>query len=207
MTRILVLYYSSYGHVRTLAQAEAEGARSVAGARVDIRRVPETVPDDIRRKAGFAADDTPVATPDDLEAYDAIIFGTPTRFGMMAGQMKTFLDQAGGIWARNALVGKVAAVFASTGSQHGGHEATLLATQIPLQHFGMLIVGMPYSFAGQTTADEIIGGAPYGAGTIAGADGARVPTETDLAGARFQGAHVARIAARLAKPDHQREVA
>ena len=139
-----------------------------------------------------------MAAPADLEAYDAIIFGTPTLFGMMAGQMKTFLDQAGGLWARNALVGKVAAVFASTGSQHGGHEATLLSTQIPLQHFGMLIAGMPYSFAGQTTAEGIVGGAPYGAGTIAGADGARAPTQTDLAGARFQGAHVARIAARLA---------
>jgi NAD(P)H dehydrogenase (quinone) len=134
----------------------------------------------------------------DLEAYYAIIFGTPTLFGMMAGQMKSFLDQAGGLWARNALVGKVAAVFTSTGSQHGGHEATLLSTQIPLQHFGMLIAGMPYTFAGQTTAEGIVGGAPYGAGTIAGADGARSPAKTDLAGARFQGAYVARIAARLA---------
>ena len=181
MTRVLVLYYSSYGHVRALAQAEVEGARSVPGTHVDMRRVPETVSEEIRQKVGFVQDDTPVAAPADLEAYDAIIFGTPTLFGMMAGQMKSFLDQAGGLWARNALVGKVAAVFASTGSQHGGHEATLLSTQIPLQHFGMLIAGMPYS-----------------AGTIAGADGSRAPTETDLAGARFQGAHVARIAARLA---------
>ncbi|WP_417494383.1 NAD(P)H:quinone oxidoreductase [Maricaulis sp.] len=198
MTRILVLYYSSYGHVRTLAQAEVDGARSVPGTRVDLRRVPETVPEEIRRKAGFIDDDTLLATPADLENYDGIIFGTPTMFGMMAGQMKSFLDQAGGLWARNALVGKVAAVFASTGSQHGGHEATLLSTQIPLQHFGMLIAGMPYTFAGQTSADGIIGGAPYGAGTIAGADGSRAPTRIDLAGARFQGAHVARIAARLA---------
>lgn len=135
MTRILVLYYSSYGHVRALAQAEAEGARSVPGTHVDIRRVPETVSQEIRQKAGFASDDTPIADPADLEAYDAIIFGTPTRFGMMAGQMKTFLDQAGGLWARNALVGKLAAVFASTGSQHGGHEATLLSTQIPAPAF------------------------------------------------------------------------
>ncbi|WP_127563078.1 NAD(P)H:quinone oxidoreductase [Nioella ostreopsis] len=207
MTRILVLYYSSYGHVRRMAEAEAEGARSVPGTQVDLRRVPETVPHDIRQKAGFISDDTPVATPADLEHYDAIIFGTPTLFGMMAGQMKSFLDQAGGLWARNALVGKVAAVFASTGSQHGGHEATLLTFQIPLQHFGMLIAGMPYSFAGQTTADEIVGGAPYGAGTIAGADGSRSPTETDLAGARFQGAHVARIAARLAAADQNEEAA
>lgn len=198
MTRILILYYSSYGHVRALAQAEAEGARGVPGTHVDLRRVPETVPAEIQQTAGFSLDNTPVATPADLEAYDAIIFGTPTLFGMMAGQMKSFLDQAGGLWARNALVGKVAAVFTSTGSQHGGHEATLLSTQIPLQHFGMLIAGMPYSFAGQTTAEGIVGGAPYGAGTIAGVDGSRTPTETDLSGARFQGAYVARIATRLA---------
>lgn len=201
MTRVLVLYYSSYGHVRSLAEAEADGARSVPGTHVDIRRVPETVPQEIRERAGFVTDDTPLAAPADLEAYDAIIFGTPTQFGMMAGQMKSFLDQAGGLWARNALVGKVAAVFTSTGSQHGGHEATLLTTQIPLQHFGMLIAGMPYTFAGQTTGEGIVGGAPYGAGTIAGADGSRSPTPTDLAGARFQGAHVARIAAHLAGAD------
>lgn len=197
MTRVLVLYYSSYGHVRALAEAEAEGARSVPGTTVDIRRVPETVPEEVRANSGFVADDTPEAAPADLADYDAILFGTPTRFGMMAGQMKQFLDQAGGLWAQNALVGKVAGVFASTGSQHGGHEATLLSTQIPLQHFGMLIAGMPYTFAGQTSREGIIGGAPYGAGTIAGADGALQPTETDLAGARFQGAHVAQIAAQL----------
>jgi NAD(P)H dehydrogenase (quinone) len=207
MTRILVLYYSSYGHVRALAEAEADGARSIPGTTVDLRRVPETVPETVRQSAGFVEDDTPVAAPADLEAYDAIIFGTPTLFGMMAGQMKTFLDQAGGLWARNALVGKVGAVFASTGSQHGGHEATLLSTQIPLQHFGMLIAGMPYSFAGQTSATAIIGGAPYGAGTIAGADGSRAPSETDLAGARFQGAHVARIAVQLTAAARQKEVA
>ncbi|MGI3164804.1 NAD(P)H:quinone oxidoreductase [Pseudooceanicola sp. 200-1SW] len=207
MTRVLVLYYSSYGHVRALAQAEAEGARSVAGTQVDLRRVPETLPEEIRRKAGFAADDTALASPADLEAYDGILLGTPTLFGMMAGQMKSFLDQAGGLWARNALVGKVAGVFASTGSQHGGHEATLLSSQIPLQHFGMLIAGMPYTFAGQTGAAEILGGAPYGAGTIAGADGSRAPTETELSGARFQGAHVARIAARLAGADLARAAA
>ncbi|WP_238365359.1 NAD(P)H:quinone oxidoreductase [Mesobacterium pallidum] len=198
MTHILVLYYSSYGHVRALAQAEAEGARSVPGTRVDLLRVPETMPEAARRAAGFAPDDTPEATPADLADYDGIILGTPTRFGLMAGQMKQFLDQAGGLWARNALEGRVGAVFASTGSQHGGHEATLLTTQVPLMHFGMVIAGLPYSFAGQTTRDGIIGGAPYGAGTIAGADGALLPTETDLAGARYQGAHVARLAARLA---------
>ena len=207
MTRVLVLYYSSYGHVRSLAQAEAEGARSVAGTHVDMRRVPETVPETVRQQAGFVEDDTPLASPADLKHYDAIIFGTPTLFGMMAGQMKSFLDQAGGLWARNALVGKVAAVFASTGSQHGGHEATLLSTQIPLQHFGMLIAGMPYTYAGQTSADEIVGGAPYGAGTIAGSDGSRTPSEKDLAGARFQGAHIARIAARLAGANLQGEAA
>jgi NAD(P)H dehydrogenase (quinone) len=207
MTRILVIYYSSYGHVRALAEAEAEGARSIPGTTVDLRRVPETVPQAVRESAGFVADDTPVAVPADLADYDGIIFGTPTRFGMMAGQMKQFLDQAGGLWARNALVGKVAGVFASTGSQHGGHEATLLSTHIPLMHFGMLIAGLPYTFAGQTTGDGIVGGAPYGAGTIAGADGARQPTETDLAGARFQGAHVAEVAARLAIAARPREAA
>ena len=207
MPRILVLYYSSYGHVRALARAEAEGARSVPGAQVDIRRVPETVPEAVRRSAGYVADDTPVAAPADLADYDAIIFGTPTRFGMMAAQMKQFFDMAGGLWAQNALVGQVGAVFASTGSQHGGHEATLLTTQIPLQHFGMTVVGLPYRFAGQTARDGIIGGAPYGAGTIAGADGALAPTETDLEGARFQGAHVARIAAALAAVSREQEAA
>ncbi|PHR25721.1 MAG: NAD(P)H:quinone oxidoreductase [Hoeflea sp.] len=191
MPRILVLYYSSYGHVRALAEAEAEGALSVAGTTVDIRRIPETVPEPVRQAAGYIDDDTPVATPADLAAYDGIIF----------------LDQAGGLWAENALVGKVASVFASTGSQHGGHEATLLSTHIPLMHFGMLIAGLPYTFAGQTSADGIIGGAPYGAGTIAGADGSRAPTETDLAGARFQGRHVAELTARLTAGLAVREVA
>ncbi|MBY6059547.1 NAD(P)H:quinone oxidoreductase [Leisingera daeponensis] len=207
MTRILVLYYSSYGHVRALAEAEAEGARSVLGTTVHIRRVPETVSEADRESAGYMADDTPEAAPADLADYDGILFGTPTRFGMMAGQMKQFLDQAGGLWAGNALVGKVAGVFASTGSQHGGHEATLLSTQIPLQHFGMLIAGLPYTFAGQTSREGIIGGAPYGAGTIAGADGSLEPTETDLAGARFQGAHVARVAAQLAAGADRMEAA
>lgn len=197
MTRILVLYYSSYGHVRTLADAVAEGARTVPGVTVDIRRIPETVPEEVRKSSGFVDDDTAVAKPADLADYDGILFGTPTRFGLMAGQMKQFIDQAGGLWMRNALVGKVAGVFASTGSQHGGHEATMLSTQIALQHFGLLVAGLPYSFAGQTLGDGIIGGAPYGAGTIAGSDGGFSPNATELAGARFLGAHVADIAARL----------
>ncbi len=198
MTRILVLYYSSYGHVRTLAAAAAEGVRAVPGATVDVRRIPETVPEDVRKSAGFVEDDTVTATPTDLADYDGILFGTPTRFGLMAGQMKQFLDQAGGLWARNALVGKVAGVFVSTGSQHGGHEATMLSTQIALQHFGMLIAGLPYSFSGQTSGAHIIGGSPYGAGTIAGADGDLSPNAIELAGARFLGSHVASIAAKLA---------
>ncbi|WP_212525792.1 NAD(P)H:quinone oxidoreductase [Actibacterium sp. MT2.3-13A] len=198
MTRVLVLYYSSYGHIRALAEAEADGARSVPGVTVDLRRVPETVPPAIRESAGYLPDDRPEARVADLPAYDAIILGTPTRFGNMAAQVKQFLDTAGGLWAQNALVGKVGAVFTSTGSQHGGHEAAVLSTHVPMLHFGMLIAGMPYSFAGQMRMDEIVGGSPYGAGTVAGGDGSRQPSETELAGARFQGRHVARIAARLA---------
>ena len=198
MTKVLVLYYSSYGHIRQMADAEAEGARSVPGVQVDIRRVPETVPAEIRAQAGFIEDDTPEAKVSDLPQYDAIIIGTPTRFGNMAAQMKQFFDMAGGLWAQNALVGKVGAVFTSTGSQHGGHEAAVLSTQLPLMHFGMLVTGLPYTFAGQTRMDEIVGGSPYGAGTVAGGDGSRQPSETELDGARFQGRHVAQIAARLA---------
>ena len=198
MTRILVLYYSSYGHVRELAEAEAEGARSVPGVQVDLRRVPETVPPAVRARAAFQPDDTPDIAVEELPQYDGIILGTPTHFGTMAGSVKQFIDQAGGLWARNALAGKVGAVFTSTGSQHGGHEMTVLSTHIPLLHFGMVIVGMPYTFKGQTRQDEIVGGSPYGAGTIAGADGSRRPTANDLAGARFQGRHVARVAGALA---------
>ena len=197
MTRILVLYYSSYGHVRALAEAEVEGARSVPGVQVDLRRVPETVPLSVRQRAGFQTDDTPEMAVEELPQYDAIILGTPTHFGTMAGAVKQFIDQAGGLWARNALTGKVGAVFTSTGSQHGGHEMTVLSTHVPLLHFGMVIVGMPYTFKGQTRHDEIVGGSPYGAGTIAGADGSRQPTAIDLAGARFQGRHVARVASAL----------
>lgn len=197
MTHVLVLYYSSYGHVRELAEAEAKGARSVPGVHVDVRRIPETVPQAVRERAGFQPDDTPEIDVNELQNYDAIILGTPTHFGTMAGSVKQFIDQAGGLWARNALVGKVGAVFTSTGSQHGGHEMTVLSTHIPLFHFGMVVVGMPYTFAGQTRQDEIVGGSPYGAGTIAGPDGSRRPTEADLAGARFQGQHVAQVAVAL----------
>ncbi len=207
MTRILVLYYSSYGHVRQLADSVASGASSVPGTTVDVRRVPETIPKDIREASGFVTDNTPVADPGVLADYDAILIGTPTRFGMMAGQMKQFLDQLGSLWVKNALVGKVGAVFASTGSQHGGHEATMLSSHIPFFHLGMIVVGMPYSYAGQMSRDGIIGGAPYGAGTIAGADGALEPTSVDLAGAAYQGAHVARVASALASLEVQREAA
>jgi len=210
MTRVLVLYYSSYGHIRALAEAEAEGARSVPGVAVDVRRVPETVPQAVRESAGYVEDDTPEARVADLPGYDAIIIGTPTRFGNMAAQVKQFLDTAGGLWAQNALVGKVGAVFTSTGSQHGGHEAAVLSTHVPMLHFGMLIAGMPYTFAGQMRVDQVVGGSPYGAGTVAGGDGSLQPTETDLAGARFQGRHVAQIAARLsasAPAEDEREVA
>ena len=207
MTRVLVLYYSSHGHVRALAQAQAEGARSVPGTRVDLRRVPETVPQAARERAGFQADDTAEIAAADLADYDAIILGTPTHFGTMAGAVKQFIDQAGGLWARNALAGKVGAVFTATGSQHGGHEMAVLSTLVPLLHFGMVIVGMPYTFAGQTRSDHIVGGSPYGAGTIAGADGSRRPTDTDLDGARFQGRHVAQVAARLAAAASARPLA
>jgi NAD(P)H dehydrogenase (quinone) len=207
MTKVLVLYYSSYGHIRALAQAEAEGAGSVPGVQVDIRRVPETVPQAVRDSAGYASDDTPEARVADLPDYDAIILGTPSRFGNMAGQMKQFLDQAGGLWARNALVGKVGAVFTSTGTQHGGHEATVLSAHVPMLHFGMLIAGLPYSFQGLHRTDEMTGGSPYGAGTIAGGDGSRTPSETELTGACYQGRHVAEIAARLASGAVQREAA
>jgi len=197
MAKVLVLYYSAYGHIETLAGAMAEGARS-AGAMVDIKRVPETVPEEIARNAGFKLDQAaPVAAIAELEGYDAIIIGTGTRFGRMSSQMASFLDQAGGLWARGALNGKVGAAFTSTGSQHGGQETTLFSIITNLFHFGMTIVGLPYSHVGQTSIDEIVGGAPYGATTIAGGDGSRQPSEIDLAGARHQGELVARAAARL----------
>ena len=199
MAKVLVLYYSSYGHIETMAKAVAEGART-AGAEVALRRVPELVPQDIAAKSHFKLDqEAPVATVNELADYDAIIIGTPTRFGNMAAQMKNFLDQAGGLWATNKLVGKVGAVFTSTATQHGGQESTILATHTVLLHFGMVIVGLPYSYGAQMGLGEILGGSPYGASTIAGGDGSRQPSQIELDGARFQGRHVAEIAARLAR--------
>lgn len=199
MTKVLVLYYSSYGHIEAMAAAVAEGAASVAGTEVTIKRVPELVPDDVAAASGLKLDQAaPIATPDELADYDAIIFGTPTRFGNMAAQMRNFLDQTGGLWFQNKLVGKVGSVFCSTASQHGGQETTITSFHITLLHHGMVIVGLPYTFTGNTEMGEISGGTPYGATTLAGADGSRMPTENELAGARFQGRHVAEIAAKLA---------
>lgn len=199
MAKVLVLYYSSYGHVERMAGAVAEGARSVPGTEVVLKRVPETVPEEAARKAGMKLDQpAPVADPDELADYDAVVFGTPTRFGNMAGQMRNFLDRTGNLWVKGSLIGKVGSVFTSTASQHGGQETTLTSFHTTLLHHGMVIVGLPYSFAGQTTLDEITGGSPYGATTIAGGRGERNPSENELAGARFQGKHVAEIAAKLA---------
>jgi NAD(P)H dehydrogenase (quinone) len=199
MTKVLVLYYSSYGHIERLSQAVAEGVRE-AGAEAVIKRVPEIVPREVAEKSGFKLDQAaPIATVDELADYDAIIIGTPTRFGNMAAQMKNFLDQTGGLWFKGKLIGKVGSVFTSTATQHGGQESTILATHTVLLHHGLVIVGLPYSFQGQTTLAEISGGSPYGATTIAGGDGSRQPSENELAGARFQGRHVAEIAAKLAR--------
>jgi NAD(P)H dehydrogenase (quinone) len=198
MAKILVVYYSSYGHIEQMAQAVAEGARSVAGTDVIIKRVAELVPEDVARQSGMKIDqDAPIASPNELGDYDAIIFGTPTRYGGMAAQMRNFLDQTGGLWVKGALVGKVGSVFASTATQHGGQETTITSFHTTLLHHGMVIVGLPYSFAGQTRMDEITGGSPYGATTIAAGDGSRQPSQNELDGARFQGRHVAEIAARL----------
>ncbi|MBI1403304.1 MAG: NAD(P)H:quinone oxidoreductase [Porphyrobacter sp.] len=199
MTKVLVLYYSSYGHIEAMAEAVAEGARSVAGAEVSIKRVPELVSDTVAKGAGMKLDQSaPIATPDELANYDAIIFGTPTRFGNMAAQMRNFLDQTGPLWFQNKLVGKVGSVFVSTASQHGGQETTITSFHTTLLHHGMVIVGLPYTFAGNAEMGEISGGTPYGASTLAGADGSRMPSDNELAGARFQGRHVAEIAAKLA---------
>lgn len=199
MAKVLVLYYSSYGHIEAMAQAVAEGAASVAETSVDIRRVPELVPDEVAAASGLKLDQSaPIAAPDDLADYDAIIFGTPTRFGNMAAQMRNFLDQTGPLWFQNKLVGKVGSVFCSTASQHGGQETTITSFHTTLLHHGMVIVGLPYTFAGNAEMGEISGGTPYGATTIAGSDGSRMPSENELAGARFQGQHVARIATKLA---------
>jgi NAD(P)H dehydrogenase (quinone) len=197
MTKVLVLYYSSYGHIETMARAVAEGARD-AGAEVDIRRVPETVPEDVARKSGYKLDQTaPLARIDELPNYDAIIVGTGTRYGRITSQMAAFLDQTGGLWATGALEGKVGSAFTSTATQHGGQETTLFSILTNLLHYGMTIVGLPYGFKGQMTLDEITGGSPYGASTIAGGDGSRQPSANELAAARYQGDRVARIAARL----------
>ena len=199
MAKVLVLYYSSYGHIETMAGAVADGARE-AGATVDVKRVPELVTPEVAKASHFKTDQAaPVAQVSDLADYDAIIFGVPTRFGNMAAQMKNFLDQTGGLWAQGKLVGKVGSVFASTATQHGGQESTILSTHTVLLHQGMVIVGLPYSFQGQMSLAEITGGSPYGASTISGGDGSRQPSENELAGARFQGRHVAEIAARLAR--------
>ena len=202
--KIKVVFYSMFGHIYKLAEAVAEGAREVEGAEVELLQVAELVPDDLLEKSGakkarevFAH--IPTAKPSDLEDADAIIFGTPTRFGNMCAQMRNFLDQTGGLWAQGALIGKVGSVFTSTGTQHGGQETTLTSFHITLLHHGMVIVGLPYSEARQMTLDEVTGGSPYGATTIAGTDGSRMPSENELAMARFQGRHVADIAARLAE--------
>jgi len=200
MTKVLVLYYSSYGHIETLAHAVADGVRQ-AGALAQVKRVPELVPEHVARKAGYRTlQPADVASVAELPEYDAIVIGTPTRFGNMAAQMKNFLDQCGGLWADDRLVGKVGSVFTSTGSQHGGQESTILATHTVLLHLGMVIVGLPYSFKGQLRMDAVTGGSPYGASTLADdvSGGDRQPSENELEGARYQGRHVARVAAALA---------
>lgn len=202
--KILVLFYSTYGHIYKMAQAIAEGAKEVQGAEVDIKRVPETLPQNVLEMlhavdAQKAFESVPVCTVEELKNYDAIIFGTPTRYGSKAAQMQQFLDATGQLWATGALVGKVGSVFTSSATQHGGQESTILSFHTNLLHHGMVIVGLPYSFAGQMGIDEITGCSPYGASTIAGGQGQRMPSENELAGARFQGKHVAEITAKLAK--------
>lgn len=202
-TKVLLVYYSMYGHVYQMMQAAAEGAASVDGVETKIMRVPETLSPEVLEKMGATQTqamqaDVPVATPRDLAEADGIIFGSPTRFGNMCGQMRQFLDSTGGLWASGALVGKAAGVIASSNTQHGGQESTILTFIPTLMHHGMVIVGLPYTFQGQTRMDEITGGSPYGASTIADADGSRMPSENELDGARYQGAHVAKVAAKLA---------
>ncbi|WP_312769290.1 NAD(P)H:quinone oxidoreductase [Pseudoxanthomonas mexicana] len=197
MAKVLILYYSAYGHIETMARAVAEGVRA-GGASVDIKRVPELVPEDVARKSHYKLDQpAPVATIAELADYDAIIVGTGTRFGRMASQMASFLDQAGGLWAKGALHGKVGAAFTSTATQHGGQETTLFSIITNLLHFGMVIVGLDYGFAGQMKLDEVTGGSPYGTTTIAGGDGSRQPTQNELDAARYQGRRVAETAIKL----------
>jgi len=201
MTKVLVLYYSSYGHIERMAEAIAEGAREIAGVEVTIKRVPELVPEEAAKGAGMKLDQAaPVAEPRELEDYDAIVFGTPTRFGNMAAQMRNFLDQTGPLWMKGKLIGKVGSVFVSTAGQHGGQETTITSFHTTLFHHGMLVVGVPYSCAGLNEMSEISGGTPYGASTLAG-DGSRMPSENELAIARFQGKHVAGISAKLTAAD------
>ena len=201
--KVLVVFYSTYGHLYKMAEAVAAGAGEIAGAEVELRRVPETLPQEVLEKMG-AVDaqkpfsQIPVCTVDELAQADAIIFGTPTRFGNMCGQMRQFLDATGQLWANGSLVGKVGSVFTSTATQHGGQESTILTFHVTLLHHGLIVVGLPYSFQGQMRIDEITGGSPYGASTIAGGDGSRMPSENELAAARFQGKHVASIASKLA---------
>ncbi|MBX3476550.1 MAG: NAD(P)H:quinone oxidoreductase [Brevundimonas sp.] len=198
MPKILVLYHSTYGHIEKMAEAVAEGARSVEGAVVDIRRVPELVPEDLARSSGYKLDQAaPIARPEDLADYDAVIIGAGTRYGTAASQMRNFLDQTGGIWMKGALVGKVGAAFTSTATQHGGQETTLIGLIQTLLHHGMLVAGLPYAFQGQMRLDEVTGGSPYGATTITGGDGSRMPSENELDGARFQGRYVAETAKKL----------
>lgn len=201
--KVKVVFYSMYGHIYRMAEAVAEGAREVEGAEVEILQVPELIPEEVLEKSGAkqaraAFAHIPTAKPGDLADADAIIFGIPTRFGNMCAQMRNFFDQTGGLWAQNALVGKVGSVFSSSNTQHGGQETTIISTHFTLLHLGMVIVGLPYSESRQTTMDEITGGSPYGASTIAGGDGSRLPSENELAMARFQGKHVAAIAKKLA---------
>ena len=200
--KVLIVYYSMYGHVHRIAEAVAEGVREVPGAEAVLRRVPETLPEEVLRAMGAldaqkALAHIPICTVDELTKVDAIIFGTPTRFGNMCGQMKQFIDATGQLWATGALVGKVGSVFTSTATQHGGQESTILSFHVPLMHQGMIIVGLPYAFQGQMTIGEISGCSPYGASTIAGTKGERLPSENELDGARFQGKHVAMIASKL----------
>jgi NAD(P)H dehydrogenase (quinone) len=198
MPKILVLYHSTYGHTEIMAEAVAEGARQVEGASVDVRRVPELVPEELARASGYKLDQAaPIATIDELAGYDAIIVGAGTRYGTAASQMRNFLDQTGPLWAKGALVGKVGAAFTSTATQHGGQETTLIGLIQTLLHHGMVVAGLPYAWQGQMRLDEVTGGSPYGASTITGGDGSRMPSENELDGARWQGRYVAETAKKL----------
>lgn len=198
MPKVLVLYHSTYGHIEKMAEAVAEGARQVEGAQVDIKRVPELVPEELAKKSGYKLDQAaPIATIDELSGYDAIIIGAGTRFGTAASQLRNFLDQTGGLWASGAFTGKVGSAFTSTASQHGGQETTLIGMIQTLLHHGMVVAGLPYAWQGQLRLDEVTGGSPYGATTITGGDGSRMPSDNELEGARWQGRYVAETAKKL----------